>query len=202
MMKTYPAAIEELMLFLKQLPGVGKRGAERMVMSMLDWDKSDVSALAAAVQRFASDITRCPECGNCAENGALCSICSDVRRDNSTLCVVENIPQLLAVEAGGSYRGKYLVLGGKLSPLDGEHGENLNFDLLLKQAAKPELKEIILALSSDVEGRATMTYLAELLKDCPAALTRPAQGLPAGANLSYADSATVAAAFTGRITLS
>ena len=202
MMKSYPLAIEELMIFLKQLPGVGKRGAERMVMAMLDWDKNDVSALAAAVRKFASDITRCPECGNCAENGALCSICSDSRRDNTTLCVVENIPQLLAVEAGGNYRGKYLVLGGKLSPLDGEHGENLNFDLLLKQAAKPELKEIILALSSDVEGRATMTYLAELLKDCPAALTRPAQGLPAGANLSYADSATVAAAFTGRITLS
>lgn len=201
-MKSYPAAIEELMLFLKQLPGIGKRGAERMVMAMLDWDKTDVSALADAVQRFALDITRCPECGNCAENGALCSICSDTRRDNSTLCVVENIPQLLAVESGGNYRGKYLVLGGKLSPLDGEHGENLNFDLLLKQAAKPEIKEIILALSSDVEGRATMTYLAELLKDCPAALTRPAQGLPAGANLSYADSATVAAAFTGRITLS
>ena len=173
-----------------------------MVMAMLDWDKTDVSAFVDAVQRFASDITRCPECGNCAENGALCSICSDPRRDNSTLCVVENIPQLLAVESGGSYRGKYLVLGGKLSPLDGEHGENLNFDLLLKQAAKPEIKEIILALSSDVEGRATMAYLAELLKDCPAALTRPAQGLPAGANLSYADSATVAAAFTGRITLS
>ena len=202
MMKNYPAAIEELMLFLKQLPGIGKRGAERMVMAMLDWDKTDVSAFVDAVQRFASDITRCPECGNCAENGALCSICSDPRRDNSTLCVVENIPQLLAVESGGSYRGKYLVLGGKLSPLDGEHGENLNFDLLLKQAAKPEIKEIILALSSDVEGRATMAYLAELLKDCPAALTRPAQGLPAGANLSYADSATVAAAFTGRITLS
>ncbi len=201
MMKNYPAAIEELMLFLKQLPGIGKRGAERMVMAMLDWDKTDVSAFVDAVQRFASDITRCPECGNCAENGALCSICSDPRRDNSTLCVVENIPQLLAVESGGSYRGKYLVLGGKLSPLDGEHGENLNFDLLLKQAAKPEIKEIILALSSDVEGRATMAYLAELLKDCPAALTRPAQGLPAGANLSYADSATVAAAFTGRITL-
>ena len=130
-MKSYPAAIEELMLFLKQLPGIGKRGAERMVMAMLDWDKTDVSALADAVQRFALDITRCPECGNCAENGALCSICSDTRRDNSTLCVVENIPQLLAVESGGSYRGKYLVLGGKLSPLDGEHGENLNFDLLL-----------------------------------------------------------------------
>ena len=197
-MKTYPAAIEELMLFFKQLPGVGKRGAERMVMNILDWEKSDIASFANAVQKIATDITYCSECGNCAEHGQLCSICSDLRRDNSTLCVVENIPQLLAVESGGSYRGKYLVLGGKLSPLDGENGENLNFDLLLKQAAKPELKEIILALSSDVEGRATMIYLAEILKDFPGALTRPAQGLPAGANLSFADSATVAAAFSGR----
>ena len=197
-MKTYPAAIEELMLFFKQLPGVGKRGAERMVMNILDWEKSDIASFANAVLKIATDITYCPECGNCAEHGQLCSICSDLRRDNSTLCVVENIPQLLAVESGGSYRGKYLVLGGKLSPLDGENGENLNFDLLLKQAAKPELKEIILALSSDVEGRATMIYLAEILKDFPGALTRPAQGLPAGANLSFADSATVAAAFSGR----
>ena len=197
-MKTYPAAIEELMLFLKQLPGVGKRGAERMVMDILDWDKSDIASFANAVLKIATDITFCPECGNCAEHGQLCSICSDPRRDDSTLCVVETIPQLLAVESGGSYRGRYLVLGGKLSPLDGENGENLNFDLLLKQSAKPELKEIILALSSDVEGRATMIYLTELLKDFPGALTRPAQGLPAGANLSFADSATVAAAFSGR----
>lgn len=197
-MKTYPAAIEELMLFLKQLPGIGKRGAERMVMDILDWDKSDIASFANAVLKIATDITFCPECGNCAEHGQLCSICSDPRRDDSTLCVVETIPQLLAVESGGSYRGKYLVLGGKLSPLDGENGENLNFDLLLKQSAKPELKEIILALSSDVEGRATMIYLTELLKDFPGALTRPAQGLPAGANLSFADSATVAAAFSGR----
>ena len=197
-MKTYPAAIEELMLFLKQLPGVGKRGAERMVMDILDWEKSDIASFANAVLKIATDITFCPECGNCAEHGQLCSICSDPRRDNTTLCVVETIPQLLAVESGGSYRGKYLVLGGKLSPLDGENGENLNFDLLLKQSAKPELKEIILALSSDVEGRATMIYLTELLKDFQGSLTRPAQGLPAGANLSFADSATVAAAFSGR----
>lgn len=197
-MKTYPAAIEELMLFLKQLPGVGKRGAERMVMDILNWEKSDIASFANAVLKIAADITFCPECGNCAEHGQLCSICSDTRRDNTILCVVETIPQLLAVESGGSYRGKYLVLGGKLSPLDGENGENLNFDLLLKQSAKPELKEIILALSSDVEGRATMIYLTELLKDFPGSLTRPAQGLPAGANLSFADSATVAAAFSGR----
>lgn len=200
-MLSYPEPIEELILFLKQLPGVGKRGAERMVLAMLDWEKSDLDSFSQTVKKIADNISPCPRCGNCAENGALCPICSDFRRDNSTICVVENIPQLIAVERGGTFRGKYLVLGGKLSPLDGENGENLNIDLLLKQAADPEVKEIIIALSSDVEGRATTAYLAELLKDYPVNLSQPAQGLPAGANLSYADSATLTAAFHGRIKL-
>lgn len=200
-MYSYPDAVEELMLYLKQLPGIGKRGAERMVFALLEWEKADISALGNAVKNLVEVITACPECGNCSENGELCSICADSRRDSSTLCVVENVPQLLAVERGGSYRGKYLVLGGKLSPLDGENGENLNIDLLLKQAGKPEVKEIILALSSDVEGRATIAYLTELLKDHRVLLSRPAQGLPAGANLSFADGATVAAAFNARVSL-
>ena len=200
-MLSYPEPIEELILFLKQLPGVGKRGAERMVLAMLDWEKSDLDSFSQTVKKISDNISPCPHCGNCAENGGLCPICSDCRRDNSTICVVENIPQLIAVERGGTFRGKYLVLGGKLSPLDGENGENLNIDLLLKQAADPEVKEIIIALSSDVEGRATTAYLAELLKDYPVNLSQPAQGLPAGANLSYADSATLTAAFHGRIKL-
>ena len=123
-MLSYPEPIEELILFLKQLPGVGKRGAERMVLAMLDWEKSDLDSFSQTVKKISDNISPCPRCGNCAENGGLCPICSDCRRDNSTICVVENIPQLIAVERGGTFRGKYLVLGGKLSPLDGENGEN------------------------------------------------------------------------------
>lgn len=197
-MNSYPQPVEELILFLKQLPGIGKRGAERMVLALLEWDKSDIAALASTVGKVAENITHCPECGNCSENGQLCPICADPRRSSAVLCVVENVSQLHAVEKGGSYNGRYLVLGGKLSPLDGENGENLNFDLLLSRVAEAEVKEVIVALSSDVEGRATTAYIAELLKDHDVSLTRPAQGLPAGANLSFADSATVAAAFVGR----
>jgi recombination protein RecR len=108
------------------------------------------------------------------------------------------MPQLAAVEKALSYRGKYLVLGGRISPLDGEDGSHLNLELLRKRAESGEVKEIILALSSDVEGRATAAYLAELLSDLEIKLTRPALGLPAGANLSFADGATVSAAFSGR----
>ena len=146
-MNSYPDAIEEAILFLKQLPGVGKRGAERMVLAMLEWEKEDISAFSSVIKRVAQEITPCPECGNCAENGALCAIWSDSRRDIAQLCVVESVSQLLAVEKGGSYRGRYLVLGGKLSPLDGENGENLNFDLLLRRAALPEVKEVNSSIS-------------------------------------------------------
>ena len=198
-MNSYPDAVEQVILFLKQLPGVGKRGSERLVLAMLEWEKADISAFSSALRKMAEDITPCPECGNCAEHGKLCPVCADPRRDISQLCVVENVSQLLAVEKGGAYRGRYLVLGGKLSPLDGENGENLNFPLLLERAALPEVKEVIVALSSDVEGRATAAFLAEQLADLPVKLTRPALGLPAGANLSYADGATIAAAFSGRI---
>ena len=200
-MNGYPDAVEELMLFFKQLPGVGRRGAERMILAMLEWDKGEISSFAGALSRVAAEVTRCPECGNWASGGELCPICRNPGRDASRLCVVENVPQLLAVEKGGSYRGKYLVLGGKLSPLDGENGENLNSALLLERASDPEVKEVIIALSADVEGRATTAWLAELLKDCPVELSQPARGLPAGANLSFADGATVAAAFSGRVSL-
>lgn len=200
-MNSYPAAIEEVITFLKQLPGVGKRGSERLVLALLEWEKADISSFSSALRRMAEEITPCPECGSCAEHGDLCPVCADPRRDISQLCVVETVSQLLAVEKGGAYRGRYLVLGGKLSPLDGENGENLNFPLLMKRAAMPEVKEVIIALSSDVEGRATTAYIADLLKDLSVELSRPAQGLPAGANLSFADGATVAAAFSGRITI-
>jgi recombination protein RecR len=106
--------------------------------------------------------------------------------------------QLAAVEKGNYYRGMYLVLGGRLSPLDGEDGSSLNIPLLRERASQPETGEVILALSSDVEGRATAAFLAEILNSLPVKITRPALGLPAGANLSYADGATIAAAFSNR----
>ena len=115
-----------------------------------------------------------------------------------TLCVVESMAQLMAVESSGRYSGRYLVLGGRISPLDNETGEGLNLEMLRTRVASGEINEVILALSSDVEGRATAVFLAEFLADYPVKLTRPALGLPAGANLSYADSATIGAAFSGR----
>lgn len=198
---SYPETLEELMSSLRQLPGVGRRAAERMALAMLEWDQEELRLLGNIVSSLQEKVTRCPECAGLAENGGLCQVCLDTTRDNSTLCVVETMSQMLAVESGGHYRGKYLVLGGRISPLDGEDGSGLNFGLLEKQLRKGEIKEVILALSSDVEGRATGAFLAEELKKFQVRVSRPASGLPAGANLSYADGATIAAAFDGRISL-
>ncbi|MBO5689057.1 MAG: recombination protein RecR, partial [Lentisphaeria bacterium] len=114
------------------------------------------------------------------------------------LCVVEEPQQIFSIEKSGIYRGLYHVLGGRLSPLSGGNGEDLSTGTLLKRAAQPECKEVILALGADVEGRATAIFLAGLLKDCDVKITRPALGLPAGAGIGYADAATISAAFDGR----
>lgn len=201
MSSSYPEILEELMSSLRQLPGVGRRAAERMALAMLEWDQEELHILGKLVSELPEKVTRCPECAGLAENDQLCPVCRDHTRDNSTLCVVETMSQMLAVESGGHYRGRYLVLGGKISPLDGEDGSGLNFDLLERLLRKGEIREVILALSSDVEGRATAAYLADVLKNFQVRVSRPASGLPAGANLSYADGATIAAAFDGRISL-
>ncbi|MBR7121198.1 MAG: recombination protein RecR [Lentisphaeria bacterium] len=191
--------MNELIEYFKLLPGIGRRGAERMALAMLEWDEKRLRTFGSLISALPDTVGTCPECGAICTRGRCCEICSDPRRDNSLLCVVENMTQLAAVEKGNYFRGRYLVLGGRISPLDGEDGSSLNIPLLQKRAASPEVKEVILALSSDVEGRATAAFLAELLQDLPVKITRPALGLPAGANLSYADGATIAAAFSGRI---
>ena len=197
-MFNYPGNVEKLLGIFKQLPGIGRRGAERLVLDLLKWDPTRQVEFGQLIASLPETVGECPECGACSDRGELCPICRAADRDPSLLCVVETLPQLLAIEASGRYRGRYLVLGGRLSPLDAENGDGLNFALLRRKAGSGSVKEIILALSPDVEGRATAAYIAELLAGVPVRLTRPALGLPAGANLSYADGATIAAALAGR----
>jgi len=194
----YPDALKELMEYFRRLPGIGRRGAERLVSSLLEWPPEETAELGRSLCDLHTRIGKCPSCGSWAENGETCRICADRRRDRSVLCVVETMAQLAAVESSGKYFGRYLVLGGRISPLDDETGEGLNLDMLREQVGRGDIAEVILALSSDVEGRATAVFLSELLSEFPVKITRPAQGLPAGANLSYADAATIGAALAGR----
>ena len=194
----YPEQIEKLIDIFRQLPGIGRRGAERVLLAMLKRDPAELALLGELISTLPEKVTRCPECGALASGGKLCQVCSDDLRDKSLICVVENMPQLMAVESSGQFNGVYLVLGGKLDPLAAENGENLNLELLFRRASAPEAREVILALSNDVEGRATAVFLAELLEKYPVKVTRPALGLPAGGNLSFADAQTIAAALKGR----
>lgn len=197
----YPDAVEELVGVLRQLPGIGRRGAERLVLAMLNWEPEKLRLFGKLVETLPETVGKCPECGMLANAGERCAVCRRQDRDTATVCVVENASQVIAIESSGTFRGRYHVLGGRLSPLDAENGSGLNLATLIDLANSGKVKEIILALSPDVEGRATAIYLAELLKDAPVKVTQPALGLPAGANLSFADGATITAALNGRTVL-
>ena len=194
----YPLAFQELANLLKTLPGIGSRSAERMVFSILKWPPEKLALLGAAVSELQKKITLCPECGNLSSVGALCGICMNHSRDKTLICVVEEASQIFNIENSGLFKGVYHVVGGKLSPLEGKGIKDIHIHALVKRIDANAVKEVILAFSSDVEGQATSIYIGEELKRKNVAVTRLAHGLPAGSDISYADSATIAAALHGR----
>ena len=194
----YPEALEEIIVHLKRLPGIGRRTAERLALAMLKWQGEKIIALGEALQELPLKVTFCPECGGLAENNEKCSICQSSARDTALLCVVEDFSQIMSVENSSFFKGVYHVLGGKLSPLENRSAADLNLESLLQRVETLKVREIILALSPDVEGQATAMYIANLFKEKEIRITRLAQGLPAGADISFADAATIAVAFSGR----
>ena len=201
MQEKYPDALNELMEFLRGLPGVGRRSAERMALAFYSWDEEKLVALSQNLSELKKRICKCSICGNMAsgdEGNTLCGICASPVRDKSILCVVEDSPQIRSIEASGVFRGVYHVLGGRIAPLEGKGVESIDLPGLEKRLDEGIIKEVILALSPDVEGQATSVYIANTLKDRNISISSPARGLPAGSDLSYADPATIAAALSGR----
>lgn len=191
-------AFERLQQQLKQLPGVGFRSAERMALHLLVGKPGALPVLVAALEEAARTVRRCARCGNLAE-GEMCAVCADERRDQTVVCVVENVPDLVALERSAAYRGVYHVLHGKLSPIHGVGPGDLNFASLLARVQAGEVKELILALSNDVEGEATCHYLTEhLATDAAIKVTRIGFGLPSGGGVLYADSVTLKSALEAR----
>ncbi|MEO6873563.1 MAG: recombination mediator RecR [Opitutaceae bacterium] len=192
-------AFEKLQKHLKQLPGLGYRSAERIALNLLVEKPARLPELVQALEEAARAVRRCSRCGNLAESD-LCEICADDRRDASVVCVVEHVPDLVALERSGAYRGTYHVLHGKLSPIHGVGPEELNFASLLARVATGNVTELILALSNDVEGEATCHYLTEQLAGTgrPVKITRIGFGLPSGGGVLYADSVTLKSALDGR----
>jgi recombination protein RecR len=194
-----PSAFEKLQQHLKRLPGVGYRSSERIALHLLVEKPDRLPELVSALQEAAATVRRCRRCGNLAE-GDLCAICADERRDQSIVCVVEQVPDLAALERSGAYRGVYHVLHGKLSPLHGVAPEDLNLLSLFARIETGEVSELILALSNDVEGEATCHYLTEQLGRLPQSVkvTRIGFGLPSGGGVLYADSVTLKSALEAR----
>ena len=191
-------AFEQLQKHLKQLPGLGYRSSERIALHLLVEKPDQLPALVHALETAAKAVRRCVRCGNLAE-GDTCAICADDRRDHAVVCVVEHVPDLVALERSGAYRGVYHVLHGKLSPIHGVGPGDLNFSALHTRIETGEVKELILALSNDVEGEATCHYLSEHLP--PGAIismSRIGFGLPSGGGVLYADSVTLKSALDGR----
>jgi recombination protein RecR len=191
-------SLEQLQRQLKQLPGVGFRSAERIALHLLVEKPQRLPELVSALQAAAQSVRRCARCGNLAEE-ELCPICADERRTQAQVCVVENVPDLAAIERSSAYRGVYHVLHGKLSPIRGVGPEDLNLGPLLQRLNGGEVQELILALSNDVEGEATCHYLTERLPvGAGVKITRIGFGLPSGGGVLYADPVTLKSALEGR----
>ena len=193
----YEGVVQSLIDELGRLPGVGPKGAQRIAFYLLGADPADVRRLAAVLVEVTERVRFCRVCGNVAEEEE-CRICRDSRRDPSVICVVEEPKDVAAVEKIREYRGRYHVLGGAISPIDGIGPEDLRTRELMARLSDGSVTELILATDPNLEGEATATYLARLVKPLGLKVTRPASGLPVGGDLEYADEVTLGRAFEGR----
>ncbi len=196
----YPAAIRDLIVQLRQMPGVGPRSAERIALWIVQSGGAQPEAIATAITGTRAAIRPCRQCGFFA-TAELCEICADDSRARELLCVVEQPTDILPLEKTSAYRGRYHSLGGRISPLDRVAPEDLRIDALVARVEEEKPREIIFALAADVEGEATTHYLVDLLKKYPLSLTRIAHGLPAGGGLESADELTLSRALSGRTKL-
>lgn len=189
--------IERLIQLLAKLPGLGPRSARRAALDLLKKRDTVLKPLAEAMNVAAEKIVTCGNCGN-LDTVDPCAVCADAKRDASAICVVEEVADLWAIERSGAFRGRYHVLGGVLSALDGVGPEDLNIANLIARAAAPEVSEVILATNATVEGQTTAHYVMDRLAGTQVNVTRLAHGLPVGGELDYLDDGTLTAALRAR----
>lgn len=194
--ETLQLAIDEL----SKLPGIGKKTAQRLALHIIKGDRESAESLAKAILNLKDKLTLCNKCFNLAES-ELCDICKNPKRDQSTICVVEEISDVIAIEKSNEFNGIYHVLGGVLSPLSGIGAENIRIKELIARFQNEDIKEVILALNPDTEGETTSLYLAKLIKPLGIKVTRIARGIPIGGDLEFADEATIGKAMINRIDL-
>ncbi len=189
--------IDRLIQLLAKLPGLGPRSARRASLHLIKHRDSLMTPLARALEAAADSIVPCGICGN-LDTADPCAVCADPRRDNSVICVVEEVADLWALERTASFKGRYHVLGGVLSPLDGVGPEDLNIDGLVGRAGAEDMKEIILATGATVDGQTTAHYVTDRLAGCGVSISALAHGIPVGGELDYLDDGTLSAALKAR----
>ncbi|MFM8627876.1 MAG: recombination mediator RecR [Candidatus Nanopelagicus sp.] len=193
----YEGIIQDLIDELGRLPGVGPKSAQRIAFHIIQSDRVDVTRLAEVLKTVKERVKFCSICGNISEED-LCKICRDPRRDKTSICVVEESKDVLAIEKTREFKGSYHVLGGAISPIDGVGPENLRIKELMTRLAETTISEVIIATDPNLEGEATATYLTRLIKPLGIKVSRLASGLPVGGDLEYADEITLGRAFEGR----
>jgi recombination protein RecR len=196
-MATYAAPVQALIDEFGRLPGIGPKSAQRIAFHLLKLPSEDANRLARAITEAKERVSFCEQCFNVAE-GPLCSLCTDDRRDASMLCVVEDARDIVAIEKTGEFHGRYHVLLGAISPIDGIGPDQLKVRELLVRLGGEEVQEVILCTNPNIEGEATAMYLARLLRPLGLRVTRIASGLPVGGDLEYADELTLGRALEGR----
>jgi len=193
----YEGVVQDLIDELGRLPGVGPKSAQRIAFHLLQSDTVDVKRLVDALTEVKAKVRFCATCGNIAE-GEQCRICADSRRDGTSICVVEEPKDVVAIERTREFRGRYHVLGGAISPIEGVGPDDLRIKELMTRLASGEVTEVIIATDPNLEGEATASYLARFLRPMGLKVTRLASGLPVGGDLEYADEVTLGRAFEGR----
>jgi recombination protein RecR len=196
----YEGAIQDLIDELGRLPGIGPKSAQRIAFHIIQSERVDVSRLVDVLRTVKERVKFCTECGNISEE-ELCRICRDPRRDVTSICVVEESKDVMAIEKTREFKGKYHVLGGAISPIDGIGPENLRIRELMIRLGDTNIQEIIIATDPNLEGEATASYLVRQIKPLGIKVSRLASGLPVGGDLEYADEVTLGRAFEGRRTV-
>lgn len=193
----YPQLIENLIIELTKLPGIGRRSAERIVFWILNQKREDVERLAGSIEQVKTGLMFCRICNNLSQT-EICPICSDARRDNTVVCVVEDPKDLLAIERTGAFRGQYHVLLGSISPSDGRGPESLRIGQLISRLGNGEIKEVVIATDADTDGEMTALYLTKELKATGVKVSRIGLGLPVGSAVEFVDMSTLSMSLSSR----
>ncbi len=193
----YPSSLNDLIESLKKLPSIGEKSAERLAFAIMNMDEEEANVFSKSIKNVKSKIKRCKICGNITEE-EICEICNNESRDNSLLCVVEDSKNIITLEKIGTYTGKYHVLDGLISPIDGKGPDDINIKSLIEKVKNNNIKEVIIAISPTLEGETTALYISKLLEGSDVIVSKIAYGIPIGADMEYLDPMTLSMALSNR----